>query len=132
MNMQQPRTERSLGDLFSELTQETRTLVRQEVQLAKTELSEKVNQVQHGATSLAVGGLVAYAGLLFLLAAAVIGLAQVVEWWLAALVVGVIVTAIGLALVAKGRENLKAKNLTLNRTTESLQEDKRWAKAQMR
>lgn len=129
---QNTKEELSLGQLFSELTDETRTLLRQEVRLAKVELSEKVTQAQHGITFIAIGGAMAFAGFLALIAAAIVGLTYVVELWLAALIVGVVVGIIGLAVIAKGREDLKAENLTLSKTSRTLQEDKKWAQAQMR
>lgn len=125
------REDRSLGELFSELTQETRTLLRQEVELAKAEVSEKVSQAEKGLVSLTVGGLVAYAGFLGLCAAAIIGLSLVVDLWIAALAVGIIVLAVGLILVNVGRAKLKRESLSLSRTTRTLQEDKQWAKAQI-
>lgn len=129
---QTEKDNRTLGDLFSELTQETGDLLRQEFRLARVEVSEKITQAQRGLISLAVGGLIAYAGFLALIATAIIALAQVVQWWLAALAVGVVVVLVGLWIVEVGREKLKAKNLALHRTNESLQEDKQWAKAQMK
>ena len=56
--------ERSLASLFSDLWRETATLFRDEAELAKAEMSEKVSQVQTGAASLAIGGAVLYAGFL--------------------------------------------------------------------
>ena len=64
---------RSLIGLFSDLWRETSALFRAEAELAKAELSEKVSQATAGVTSLAIGGLVAFAGLLVLLDAAVYG-----------------------------------------------------------
>ena len=56
------KDDRSLGELFSELAQETSTLVRQEVQLAKTEMGQKASRVGKDVGFLAAGGAVAYAG----------------------------------------------------------------------
>lgn len=123
---------RTIGDLLAELSQETALLVQQEIQLARAELSEKVSQVERGAVSLGVGAMICYAGFLALLAAAIFGLALVVDLWLAALIVGVVTALVGFAVLAKGREDLKAKNMNLPRTRETLQEDKQWIKAQMR
>ena len=68
----QGRDDRSLGELFSELAQETTTLVRHEVNLAKTEMSEKASRAGKHVGFLAAGGAVAYAGLLAVLAAVII------------------------------------------------------------
>ena len=126
------RDTRSIASLFGELTHEMRLLFQQEVQLARVEVGEKVSQVQRGATALGIGAAICYAGFLALLAAAFFGLALVVDAWLAALIVGVVSLIIGLSFVAKGREDLRSNNMALNRTTETLQEDKKWIKAQMR
>ena len=130
--MAQLRDERSLGDLFSDLSRETTTLVRQEVQLAKAELTQSATEAARGIGMLVAGGAIAYAGLLFLLLAIVFGLIEA-GWdaWLSALVVGVVVVAIGAILVLRARESLKPANLAPRRTVETLKEDQEWAKEQI-
>ena len=130
--MAQVRDERSLGDLFSDLSRETTTLVRQEVQLAKAELTQSATEAARGIGMLLAGGAVAYAGLLFLLLAIVFGLIEA-GWdaWLSALAVGLVVVAIGAILVLRGRESLKPANLAPRRTVETLKEDQEWAKEQI-
>lgn len=122
--MELPKEEKTIGTLISDLTRDITTLFRQEIRLVKTEMSEKVEQAESGMTILAIGGAVAYAGLLILLAAAVLGLSLYLEPWLAALIVAVVVLVIGLGMVAKGKSNLKARNLVPEKTVESLQRDK--------
>jgi hypothetical protein len=126
-----PEGGRPLSGLFSELVGEATTLVRKEVELAKTEMSDKVNQATTGAVSLAAGGMVAFAGVLFLVLAATLGLATVVEPWLAALIVGGVIAIIGWIMVAVGKRKLSAQALQPRRTIGTLQEDKEWAEAQM-
>jgi xanthine/uracil permease len=130
--MAQLRDERSLGDLFSDLSRETTTLVRQEVQLAKAELTQSATEAARGIGMLVAGGAVAYAGLLFLLLAIVFGLIEA-GWdaWLSALVVGLVVVAIGAVLVLRARESLKPANLAPQKTVETLKEDAAWAKEQI-
>ena len=130
--MAQLRDERSLGDLFSELSRETTTLVRQEVQLAKAELTQSATEAARGIGMLVAGGAVAYAGLFFLLLAIVFGLIEA-GWdaWLSALIVGLVVVAIGAVLVLRARESLKPANLAPRRTLETLKEDQEWAKEQI-
>jgi len=130
--MAQLRDERSLGDLFSDLSRETTTLVRQELQLAKAELTQSATEAARGIGMLVAGGAVAYAGLLFLLLAIVFGLIKA-GWdaWLSALVVGLVVVAIGAVLVLRARESLKPANLAPRRTVETLKEDQEWAKEQI-
>jgi uncharacterized membrane protein YqjE len=129
--MQQNRDNRSLGELFAELSRETSTLVRQEVQLAKTELSETASQVGKDIGFLAVGGAVAYAGFLALIAMLILVLVALgLASWLAALIVGLVVAGIGYFLVQKGLNELKRVDLKPQQTIETLQEDKEWAKEQ--
>jgi xanthine/uracil permease len=130
--MAQTRDERSLGDLFSDLSRETTTLVRQEVQLAKAELTQSATEAARGIGMLVAGGAVAYAGLFFLLLAIVFGLIEA-GWdaWLSALVVGLVVVAIGAVLVLRARESLKPANLAPQKTVETLKEDAAWAKEQI-
>ena len=79
------KEERSLGELFSELASETSTLVRQEVALAQSELTQKAASVGKNVGYLVVGGAVAYAAVLAVIAAIIIGLAYVIPAWAAAL-----------------------------------------------
>jgi hypothetical protein len=129
--MREQQDDRSLGELFSDLARETGTLVRQEVELAKTEMTQKATRVGKDIGSLAAGGAVAYAGFLGILAAIAIGLGQLgVPWWLAALLVGVVVAAIGGILVQRGLSALRQEQVTPERTVATIKEDVEWVKAQ--
>jgi hypothetical protein len=132
--MQEARDQRSLGELFADLTRQTTTLIRQEVELAKTEMSAKATSVGRNVAFLAVGGAVAYAGFLALLAAAIIALATVadIEWWFSALIVGLIAATAGGLLIIRGRDALQREDLTPRRTIETLKEDAEWAKDRTR
>ena len=126
----QGRDDRSLGELFSELSQETTTLIRQEVNLAKTEMSQKASRVGKDVGFMAAGGAVAYAGLLAIIAGVIALLALVIPLWLSALLVGLVVAAIGYFLVRRGLDALKQEDLAPRETMETLKEDKQWAKDQ--
>jgi hypothetical protein len=128
----QGRDERSLGELFSELAQETTTLVRQEVQLAKTEMGQKASRVGKDLGFLAAGGAVAYAGLLAVLAGVIVLLGQVIPMWLSAILIGLVVAGVGYFLVRRGLDALKREDLTPRQTIETLKEDQQWAKDQTR
>jgi len=131
--MRDQGNEPSLGELFGDLARETRELVRQEVNLATTEMSQKAKRVGIDIGFLVAGGAVAYAGFLALLAALIIGLGQLdVPWWLSALLVGLIVAGIGAFLVMRGLNALKGESLAPERTIQTLKEDAEWAKAQTR
>jgi Putative Actinobacterial Holin-X, holin superfamily III len=130
--MQTRRDDRSLGELFGDLVRDMGILVRQEVNLATTELTFKVTRVGRELVLLAVGGLVAYAGLLALVATVIIALAAAgLPWWLASLIVGVIVAAVGALLVQRGLAALKRVDLAPRQTMQTLKEDTQWAKEQM-
>ena len=126
------KDERSLGELFAELAQDTSTLVRKEVQLAKTEMSQKASRVGKDVGFLAAGSAVAYAGLLALLAGVIVLLGQVIPMWLAALLVGLVVAGVGYFLVRRGLDALKREDLAPRQTIETLKEDQQWAKDQTR
>jgi len=122
--------DRSLGELFSDLARETETLVKQEIQLAKTEMSQKAASVGIDIGYMAGGALIAYAGFLVVLAFVVLWLGQVIPMWASALIVGVVVLAIGGGLAYSGLNKLKNTNMAPQKTIETLQEDAQWAKEQ--
>lgn len=122
---------RSLGELFSDLTQETATLVRQEVNLAKTELTQKVTVVGANAASLAIGGVLAFAGLLGIMAAIIAGIVVAgLPLWASALLVGGVFALIGGALVLKGLQGIRNVDPVPHQTLDSLKEDEEWLKRQ--
>jgi hypothetical protein len=124
---------RSLGELFGDLSREISTLVRDEVTLAKTEMTQKAVKVGKSMGMLAVGGVLAYAGLLALLAAAILGLTALgMAAWVAALVVGAVVVAIGGGLVMLGLNAIRKADLTPQETIRTLKEDEEWAKSTIR
>jgi Putative Actinobacterial Holin-X, holin superfamily III len=125
--MARSQDERSLGELVAELSRETGVLVRKEVELATTEMTAKVRTAAAHVGTIAAGGALAHAGLLVLLAAFVIGLAQLgVAPWLSALIVALATMGIGYALVSKGRANLSRASLAPTQTIETLKETATW------
>jgi len=123
---------RSIGDLFAELARDAGSLVRQEIRLATTEMSEKASRLGRDAAIVAAGGLVAYAGFLLILLAAVVALANVMPLGLAALVVGLVVVIVGYVLVQSGLSALRRLSLTPRETVESLKENGEWASQHLR
>ena len=118
------RDQDSTTGLLSRLFDEVTTLMRKELALARSEISESIVDARTGITSLASGGAVLYAGFLVLLMAAVIGLAQVMEAWLSALIVGAVVAIVGYIMLQSGRKKLRAESLTPDRTREALRKDR--------
>jgi uncharacterized membrane protein YqjE len=129
--MQQSRDDRSLGELFSELSRQTSTLIRQEVALAKAEMKQKGTEVGKDVGMMAAGGALAYAGLLALIATVIIVLAEFIPWWLSALIVSLVVLAVGGMLIQRGMSALKQTSMAPEQTIETLKEDKEWAKKQL-
>jgi hypothetical protein len=127
-----PRDQKTFTELLGELSGEAALLFRQEVALAKAELSEKLSQAGAGAAEVAAGGLIVFLGMQALAAAAVIALAAVLGWWPSALVVGAAVLLVGAAVMIRGLVNLKAERLAPNRTLAALKENRDWAKEHIR
>jgi hypothetical protein len=127
---------RSLFQLFTDLWRETRTLVHDEAELARAELSEKLSQATTGIGEIAVGGAILFAGFLVLLLAAVAALALVLPeeyaQWLAPLIIGGVVMIVGAIVLARGRSQMQARSLAPRRTMESLQRDARFAREHTR
>lgn len=122
--MQNKVDDRSLGDLFAALSRETTTLVRQEITLAKTEMTQKATRVGKDVGFLLVGGAVIYAGVLALLAAIIIALGQLgLQWWFAATIVGIVVAFVGYMLIRRGLESLRHEDLAPRHTIDTLKGD---------
>jgi hypothetical protein len=132
MQMRNSNEERSLGELFSELASATSTLIQKEMQLAKVEMTRTVANAGREVAFVAAGGALAYAGLLALVAAVMIGLDRFIPLWLSALIVGLAVVGLGYFLIQKGLTALKNLDPTPRQTVETLKEDKEWAKEQIR
>lgn len=122
---------RSLGDLLRELTGETRTLVRQEIGLAQTEISEKVSEAGKDAASMGAGGAIAYAGFIVLAFGLALLLGTVMANWLAFVITGAAIAIIGYVMLQGGLTALKKANFSLQRTENTLREDKKWIKEEM-
>ena len=123
--------DRSLGDLFAELSRETGVLVRKEVELATREMTTNLKQAGAQAGMVAAGGALAHAGLLVLLAMLVIALVQMgVTAWLAALIVGLLTVAIGYFMATKAIAKMRETTITPVQTMETMKENARWTTGQ--
>ena len=126
-----PADNRSLGDLMSELSRETGTLVRKELELATTELTAKLREAGGHAAVASAGGALLHAGLLVILAALVAGLVQLgVQTWLAALIVASLTMAVGYVLINRGVAGLRRTQFAPRQTIETLKENARWTTGQ--
>lgn len=120
--------QRSLGELFADLTNDFSLLLRKEIQLARVETMEKVNQATRSIVSMVAGGLVAYAGFIGLVIAGIVGLALFIPLWLSALIVGVVLVVVGVILIQSGRSSIQELSVVPERTVESLKEDAEFVK----
>jgi hypothetical protein len=127
--MPELRQERSIGEL----------LVRQEVQLARAEMSDKITRVTTNLVSVVAGGFVAYIGALALVAALILGLHDLADIspWVSALIVGAVLAIAGYAMLRRGLGELKQVDLAPRRTVENIRDDVQtikddvqWAKEQ--
>jgi Flp pilus assembly protein TadB len=122
------RSERPLKELLGELIRDFVLLLRQEAELAGSEIAQGFGRLGNGAVTLGLGGLIAFAGFLCLLAAAIMALALVLPLWAAALVVGGVALVVGVLLAFIGRSRMRAEKLVPRRTLKSLEDNIRWAK----
>jgi uncharacterized membrane protein YqjE len=122
----------TVGALLGALATETGTLVRQEVRLASTEMGEKARTVVLDLGLLLLGGALAHAGLLAIMAGVVIALAATVPPWASALVIGVAAVVIGYSLVQRALKALREIDPTPTKTFESLRNGKPMLKEQFR
>jgi uncharacterized membrane protein YqjE len=99
--------DRSVGELVQQLSNQTATLVRQELRLAQTELQEKGKRVGIGAGMFGGAGVVALYGVGALIAAAIIGIGTLLEPWIAAVIVGVVLLAVAGVLALTGRKQVE-------------------------
>jgi hypothetical protein len=130
--MPELRQERSIGELFGQLSQDMTLLVRQEIQLARTEMSDKLSRFTTNLVSVLSGGFVAYLGGLALVAALILAIRDFANISLAwsALIVGAVLAIVGYVMLQKGVKELKRVDLAPRRTVETLKDDVQWAKEQ--
>jgi hypothetical protein len=132
-NSHEDLQDRSLSDLTRQLSEDVTTLVRKEVELAKTEVTQKVAVLATGAGLFAGAALFVVIGVATLTATAILALALVMPAWLAALIVTVLVVLIAAVLALVGRHVLQRSQAPLPvETVESVKEDIAWVKTQAR
>jgi uncharacterized membrane protein YqjE len=120
--------ERPTGELVKDLSTQVSTLVRQELELAKVELSAKGKEAGIGAGLLGTGGVLALFGIGALTAAAILALDTAMAGWLAAVIVGVVWLVIGGVLALVGKARARRAVPPVPQTLETVKEDVRWTK----
>jgi MFS family permease len=125
--------ERSLGELFGKLSNETSTLIRQEMELARAELVEKGREAGKGAGLFGGAGVVGLLSAGALTACIILLLDLAMASWLAALIVAVVLGAVAAVLALQGRDRVqRATPPVPEQTVETVKEDVEWAKTQAR
>lgn len=115
--------DRPLSDLVGQLSRDGGLLIKQEIALAKAELSEKATRLRAEAAFIAGGAIVLYTGVLALVAGLILLLAEVAPAWLAALLVGTAIATTGAVLLLRGKNNLEKLDLKPEHSVSSLRRD---------
>lgn len=125
-----PQADQSLPDLLRQLSEQTQTLVRQELALAKAEMTQKGKQAGLGASLFGGAGVVGLGAFGALTACLIALLATALDHvWLAALIVAIVYGVIAAVLAKRGREEIQeAVPVAPEQTIETLKEDAQWAK----
>jgi uncharacterized membrane protein YqjE len=125
----------SIVDLLKDLRDESIALMRQQIELAKQETSEKISKLTRNAAMLAVGAVVAYTGVIFLLNGfnylgawgfVSAGLSQSAAVMIMSFIIGAIVAITGYVLVQKAAKTLKHTSPLPEKTIQSMKEDREW------
>jgi uncharacterized membrane protein YqjE len=120
--------DRGLGELVKDLASQTSTLVRQEIQLAQAEMTQKGKLASKGAGKMAGAGVTALLGLGALTALLIIALDGFLALWLAALIVTLLWFAVAAVLAQSGKKSLQSATPPAPQTVETVKEDIQWAK----
>lgn len=114
----------SITDLIRHLATDLSTLFGKEISLAKSEVRESVSELQTAVGAIATGATIAMAGLVVLLMSGVYGLSNVVDPWLAALIVGASALLIGYMMVHSAKKKMSESSMVPERTIDSVKKDK--------
>ena len=118
----------SITDLLGDLVGNSAALVRDELALARCEVSDKITGLRPGILLVAVGAVISLGSLLTLSAAAVIALAPAIGWPASALVIGLALGLVSMTVILIGVNKIRRLNLAPAQTIETLIEDKEWLK----
>ena len=132
MNEDRSLENKPLGDLFSDLASEMSNLVRQEVALAKVEMTKNAKRLGRNVGYLVVGGAIGYAALLAVIAAVIMLLDRFMPAWGASLLVGILIAGISWLLIGKALNALQETDVAPRETVETLKEDAAWVKQQIK
>ena len=122
--------------MISDLAGDFGTLARQELSLARAELSEKASEAKSGAVRVGIGSALFHAGALMLAGMCILGVTLILRTWMdtlvalfvSSIIVGFAFAAIGYALAKAGAKDLSPAHFVPRKTLSSIQEDLKWAK----
>jgi hypothetical protein len=127
--MAMPMPERSIADLFTELSRDLSTLVRQEAALARTEMTGQLQAAGRDATMIGIGAVLGLTGLLAATAALILLLIHFnVVPWAAAAIVAFVMAAIGGVMVQSRLKAMRSRTMAPVETIESIKETAQWLK----
>ena len=127
------QTQPTSGELFGELTRETGTLIRQQMELARLELSQRVSRLGKGLTRVVIGGALATGGLLAIVAGIVLAVTALgVPAWVSALVVGAALALVGYLVAQQAIAAMSREDLRPQATLDTLKENAEWIKTPTR
>ncbi|MCL6429739.1 MAG: phage holin family protein [Anaerolineae bacterium] len=124
--------ERSLTDLVAEIMRDLQRLVRDEVRLARTEISESIADVATGVAALGVAAVMAFLGVAFIGVAAFFALLLALPGWASGLLVAAGFFILAAIAFFVGRSQLKMSRLRPEQTIRSLEEDREWLESRLR
>jgi hypothetical protein len=126
---QEDLRDRPIGDLVKQLAGQTSTLVRQEIDLAKAEMTQKASVAGKGAGLLGGAAVVGLLAAGALTACLILALGEAIPDWLAALIVALVLGAVAAVLALQGRNRIRAATPPVpEQTVETVKEDVEWAK----
>jgi uncharacterized membrane protein YqjE len=132
-SQESPLRDRPTGELLKELSDNTTTLVKQELDLAKAELAEKGKQAGLGAGMFGGAGLFGVGAFAALTAGVIAALSEAMDTWLAALIVAVVYAAVAGVMAMTGKKKVKEAAPPIpEQAKDSVKEDMEWAKTQAR
>jgi hypothetical protein len=125
--------DQSIGELLKQLSEQTATLVRQELDLARAEMQQKGKRAGVGIGMIGAGGVLALAAVGALTATLILVLAEWMDAWIAALIVTLVYAAGAAVLALQGKEKVGEANPPVpEQTIETVKEDVQWAKSQVK
>jgi uncharacterized membrane protein YqjE len=130
--MATPQAQRSVPELLQNIVNNLQEIIRSEFRLAKTEFKDEAGKAAKPAATFGIGLVLSFYGIGFLLLAAVYGLSTIMAGWMAALLVGAVLTVIATATLVSSAKKLKRVNLSPDKTIQNLEENVQWAKQQVK